>query len=367
MWGAPAPAAAAADFRLPYPADGDSVSTMKFNPAGSMLSAGGWDCKVRIWELQRSATGACAAAKPLLEQAFGGPVLDSCWKETGQHMFVAGTDNTVQLWDLATNTKQAVAKHDAPVKSCVWIPERGYLITASWDQTLRYWDLKSAAPAASVALGERVMSMDARAPACVVALAEGSVAGSAAKEKRVLIFDLNAPQAPVRVMNSPLRQQTRCVRLSIDSAQYAIGSIEGRCSVRWLNPTQDALPVDANGPFAFKCHRMGAAALDIFPLNALDFHPTQLTVFATLGGGDCTVSFWNKQERKRLREFPRRELGSEYPGTAGAWSPDGHWFAYALTNDWSQGVDMKSPGPNMLGVHQVRPADITLAPAAARR
>ena len=44
MWGA---AAAPADFRVTLPADLDGISTMKFNPMGNMLSAGGWDCKVR--------------------------------------------------------------------------------------------------------------------------------------------------------------------------------------------------------------------------------------------------------------------------------------------------------------------------------
>ena len=178
-------------------------------------------------------------------------------------------------------------QHDAPVKSCVWVPEKNFLITAAWDRTIKYWDLRSATPGASVDCGERVYAFDARAGCAVAALAEGSFAGSAAKEKRVLIFDLSNPQVPFRVsrglgdhridrriepwsgfywrayccgitnvcgcvlcpllqtMQSPLRQQTRCIKISLDMAQYAIGSTEGRCSVRWINPQQDAAPTES--------------------------------------------------------------------------------------------------------------------------
>lgn len=103
--------------------------------------------------------------------------------------------------------------------------------------------------------------------------------------------------------------------------------------------------VAAAGPFAFKCHRSGVDGRDIHCLNALDFHPGITTVFATLGGGDAPVAFWNKQaghccgicvayhslcvytratqERKKLREFSKAETGctGSMHATAGAWNP----------------------------------------------
>lgn len=45
MW--PGAAASAHDFKVPFPADGDTVSALRWNPAGTMIAAGGWDCKVR--------------------------------------------------------------------------------------------------------------------------------------------------------------------------------------------------------------------------------------------------------------------------------------------------------------------------------
>lgn len=79
------------------------------------------------------------------------------------------------------------------------MPEKGFLITASWDKTLKYWDLRSATPGLSVDCGERVYGFDARGGCAVAALAEGMFHGSAAKEKRVLIFDLSNPSKPFRV------------------------------------------------------------------------------------------------------------------------------------------------------------------------
>jgi hypothetical protein len=44
MWGAAA--VSSGDFKVPFPADGDAIQVLKFNPTGNMLSSGGWDSKV---------------------------------------------------------------------------------------------------------------------------------------------------------------------------------------------------------------------------------------------------------------------------------------------------------------------------------
>lgn len=111
-------------------------------------------------------------------------------------------------------------------------------------------------------------------------------------------------------------------------------------------------------------------------------------VFATVGGGDFPVAFWNKHERKKLKEFSKRDLGSDWPATAGVWSPDGNWFAYSMSYDWSQvgrvcvcvprlsreslgvcamlmlgqGVDgVKAGVANVIGVHHMKPQDTALS------
>jgi mRNA export factor len=90
-------------------------------------------------------------------------------------------------------------QHDGPIKACVWVPERGFLATASWDKTIKYWDTRSPTPGISVDVGERVYAFDVRAGAAVACLAEGSYQGSAAKEKRILMYDLTNPAAHLRV------------------------------------------------------------------------------------------------------------------------------------------------------------------------
>jgi hypothetical protein len=52
-------------------------------------------------------------------------------------------------------------------------------------------------------VGERVYGFDARAGAAVAVLAEGSFQGSAAKEKRVLMYDLTNPATHYRVRCRP--------------------------------------------------------------------------------------------------------------------------------------------------------------------
>ncbi len=52
---------------------------------------------------------------------------------------------------------------------------------------------------------------------------------------------------------------------------YAVGSIEGRVAVEYIDPSAES----QKRKFAFKCHRQKADNGEdtIFPVNALAFHP----------------------------------------------------------------------------------------------
>ena len=50
--------------------------------------------------------------------------------------------------------------------------------------------------------------------------------------------------------------QLRGVSASVDGAQYAVGSTEGRLAVEWLDD-------DKREPFSFNCHRMNALAFSV--------------------------------------------------------------------------------------------------------
>jgi len=131
------------------------------------------------------------------------------------------------------------------------------------------------------------------------------------------------PDAAVLTQPSPLKFQSRCISLFPNCTGYAIGSIEGRVGIQYIDepppqpigaPVQDP-PVDTRN-FCFKCHTRHARSVptrimrpvcqrpltrfsevlcafcasghrqnqDVYSVNALRFHPKHNT-FVTAGGG----------------------------------------------------------------------------------
>jgi len=96
---------------------------------------------------------------------------------------------------------------------------------------------------------------------------------------------------------SSLKYQSRVCRFFPNGVGLAVGSIEGRVAVEFLNE----LDVDSNGVkrYAFKCHR---AESTVYPVNAIAFHPTFGT-FAT-GGCDGGTVTWDGLHKKKLTILP---------------------------------------------------------------
>lgn len=102
------------------------------------------------------------------------------------------------------------------------------LITGSWDKTVKFWDLRQANPVLTKNAPERVYSMDARDNMLVVATAE----------RFINVLDLRntgaSPDDYYKKQQSPLKWQTRVVSCFADASGYAIGSIEGRCAIQYV-------------------------------------------------------------------------------------------------------------------------------------
>lgn len=139
--------------------------------------------------------------------------------------------------------------------------------------------------------------------------------------------------------------QTRTICCFPDKTGYAVGSIEGRCSIASITD-----PSDTQKNFAFKCHR---STEEIFAVNAIDFHPTMGT-FAT-AGGDGTFVFWDKENRQRLKQFQ----SCHYPVTAAKFNAPGDMFAYAVSYDWSKGHEGNHPNlPRSIMIHKVQESEV---------
>lgn len=274
------------------------------------------------------------------------------------NILASGCDKTVQMWDLAANRQGAVYGHDAPVRSVRWVADRGVIASGGWDKQLKYWDLRASKGVAAMTLPERVYAMDVQQRLLVLGLAD----------RQMVMIDVGGdPTVPYRVMESPLKFQTRAVACFPDGKGYAMGSIEGRASVRYVDKAVDEHK--DHGGFQFKCHRKGAESEHMYPLNSISFNPhaTYQNVFITCGG-DGGFAFWHKIDRVRLDPPREDKRDPPVPITASAWHPSGQFVAYAHGYDWSMGMHYDpSRYPTSVHIHRATRSELENADAATRR
>jgi mRNA export factor len=79
-------------------------------------------------------------------------------------------------------------------------------------------------PIATVNLPERAYSMDTKDNLLVVGTAD----------RQVSIFNLSNPTVIYKTLLSPLKYQTRVVSCFTTGNGFAVGSVEGRCAIQYV-------------------------------------------------------------------------------------------------------------------------------------
>ncbi|KAM5538505.1 hypothetical protein V8D89_007838 [Ganoderma adspersum] len=321
----------------------DSISSVAFSPTADYLAVGSWDNNVRIYEV-----GANGQTQGKAMYPHQGPVLSVCWNKDGSKILSGGADNAGRLFDVTTGQSSQVAQHDAPIRVVRWIesPQGGVLATGSWDKTIKYWDLRTPNPVSTVQLPERCYTMDVAYPLMVVGTAE----------RHIQVFNLQNPTTPFKTLSSPLKWQTRVVSCFPSANGFAVGSIEGRVAIQYVEEK------DASNNFSFKCHRRDQtpSAKDqslVYSVNDISFHPVHGT-FSTCGS-DGTINFWDKDARTRLKSFEP----APGPVACTTFNRSGTIFAYAVSYDWSKGHSGMTPGhPNKLMLHACKDDEVKRKP-----
>ena len=214
------------DVAVPNPPE-DSISDLSFNPSPNdqkdFMAVASWDKKVRIYEVNTS-TG---ASEGRLMYEHNAPVFSCHFSKDGKRVVSAGADNQARLCDLETGKNEIVAQHDQPIRATKFFEIDGgqqMIVTGSWDKTIKYWDLRQQQPVAAVQLQERVYTMDVKDNLLVVGTAD----------RYINVVNLKEPTKLYKTLQSPLKWQTRVVSCFNDSAGFAIGSIEGRCAIQYV-------------------------------------------------------------------------------------------------------------------------------------
>ncbi|CAJ1953443.1 unnamed protein product [Cylindrotheca closterium] len=313
-------------------AGNDGISSLKWSPAANFLVSTNWDGGVRCWEVQEQGGQVRASPKAQVNHDSQSPALHCCFSPDGSTVFSGGADKAVRMWKLGENPPggiaQQIGNHDAPVKAVGFLQPSSLVVSGGWDRKLKFWDMRTNNPVGTLDMPERVYDLDVRGNLMCVITAN----------RRMMIYNVGTPQ-PTLVQNkeSPLKFQSRCVSCFPDQTGFAIGGVEGRVGIQYVQK------VGNKDHFAFKCHRKDNNA---FSVNAIAFN-NQYGTFATCGA-DGVVNFWDKDNKQRLKGF--NPIQRSIP--CAAFNAQGNLFAYASSYDWSKGSGYHTPGsPNEIYIH----------------
>ncbi|KAG6003746.1 RNA export factor gle2 [Claviceps maximensis] len=327
----------------------DTISDLSFSPAPNgpdFLAVSSWDNKVRVYEIDQNGQ---SQGRHVYEHSQ--PVLSCDFSKDGTKLASAGADKNVKVCDLASQQDIIIGTHDQPVRACKFFESGGshMIASGSWDKTIKYWDLRQQGQAAAtVSCQERVYTMDVRDNLCVVGTAD----------RYINVIDLRNPSKFYKTLQSPLKWQTRVVGCFADSAGFAIGSIEGRCAIQYVEEK------DSSSNFSFKCHRDPVVnnTVNVHAVNDISFHPVHGT-FST-AGSDGTFHFWDKDAKHRLKGYPN--VGGSI--TATTFSKTGDIFAYAVGYDWSKGYQHNTQSyPIKVMLHPVTNDECKPRPSLKKR
>jgi len=320
-------ATTANDHNIGASSGNDGVSSLIWSPVSNHLVSTNWDGGVRCWEVQEQGGQIRSMPKAQVNHENQSPVLCSCFSPDGSTVFSGGADKAVRMWNLAqaapssNGLSQQIGVHNSPVKSIGFLKSTNLVVSGGWDKFLKFWDARQPNPVGQIELPERCYDLDVRDGLLVVACAG----------RHILAYDVAGQPREHSRRESPLKYQTRCIAAFPDQTGFAVGSIEGRVGIHYLQKVQ------GKDSFAFKCHRQDTNA---FSVNAICFH--NVGTFATVGG-DGVINFWDKDNKQRLKGCPA--INRTIP--CANFNATGNLFAYASSYDWSMGSSFYSPGqPN---------------------
>jgi cell cycle arrest protein BUB3 len=281
----------------------DGITALAYLPHTSLLAATSWDGSVRVYDTSTTAS-------PHLERSHflhAGPCLSLA--TTDDKVYVGSLDGSIRSLALDAPEAVTVGRHvvaaaassqqdtDRVGCSCLatLIPtENGdttsnsspppLIVSAGWHRQLHIWDERQAEPVATVPLPGKAFAMDITQsrPAPYSHLAIVACSG-----RRTVVVDVTTPSQARIVIDreSSLKYQTRTIRCFADGQAIAVGSVEGRVAVEYLDdPALGGTGANQRNQYAFKCHRVGDL---VYPVNCIAFHP-RFGTFAT-GGCDGTV------------------------------------------------------------------------------
>ncbi len=337
------------------PPSSSSAAAASPSSSGSdnLLLVSGWDGAVKCYDV-KAASCVWSHADTFPQDPDAGPagVLCCGFGADAQRVYIGGVNRAVSALAVGPDgavTASTLGEHAKEVKEVHWNAATGTVMSAGWDNKLRSWDPRAATPlAAACDLPGKAFTMDVSARNVVVGCSQ----------RKVAIFDVRKLDAPLNVSSSTLKHQTRVLRCMPNGEGYALGTVEGRIAIEYID-----MQTHNSKTYSFKCHRVkdkDQGTETVYPVNAIAFHPGHGT-FAT-GGCDGHVFTWDGAAKKRLAHY------SQYPTSIAGmdFNADGSLLAIASSYTFEQG-ELETPPPEQIFVRSVLEAEVAPRKRGSKR
>jgi WD40 repeat protein/predicted ATPase/transcriptional regulator with XRE-family HTH domain len=320
----------------------DTVWRVAFSPDGRLLAGGGWDGKVRVWEVGDRRLLWSSEGDPdprtvsCLAFSSDGRVLASCendptarlrdassgaevqqlthsadvrvasWSPVGGLLATGDVTGTISLWEVTWDSAplrlRTLSGHSKAVTGLAFSPDGRGLASASWDGTVRLWDVEGGRLRETLSGHADRVHIVAWSP-------DGRAIASGGSDKIILVWDVE-----VAGYRAALRGHTAAVRglaFMSDSLSLLSGGEDGILR-QW-----DV----ASG----LCRRIVRGYA--LTLNDVDWSPdgTRLAV----GGSDSLVTIFDVAGTAR----PLMLRGHSGVVRGVSWSPDSRWLASIVENN----------------------------------
>ncbi|CVL11245.1 related to vegetatible incompatibility protein HET-E-1 [Fusarium proliferatum] len=321
-----------------------AVFSVAVSPDNQLIASGGWDEKVKIWELE---TGLCrhtleghyhdihsliflpdgetlASASRTIKiwdtktglclqtlEDHDEDVSSLASSPGGQHLVSGSNDSTIKIWSWKTGKcVKTLEDHSGEVTSMAFSPDNQCLVSGSTDGTVKIWDMKSFSCLQTLqAHNDNVMSV-AFSP-------DGKRLASVLHENGIKIWD-SATGSELPIVESPWTSGLT-IAFSADSEHLALGTSESMIklfdaetgsvlqTLKGFDGPVESVAFTADGQHLVSGSgdgsvRIWAASIDAYPLP-FEYHDQSVQSIAisadglrvVSGSSDTTVKIWDAE------------------------------------------------------------------------